>query len=170
MALVARSGRAKGLMSFSLAYSLLVAITLSIPAYFAECRHYDGVLRATSEWCNENLPPDSRILVQDAGFISFATHFHIIDAVGLKTPGAIELNRRHTLPSGGRNRTEAISSLAHETHPTHLIVPTKRSEITHLAQQLQALGWHVEPLKSFGPYTIYSLKPPDASSLTFSNE
>src|SRR6202000_1180452 len=53
MALVVRSGKAKTLLSFSLAYCLLVAVTLSIPLYLADCRYYDGALRATAQWCNE---------------------------------------------------------------------------------------------------------------------
>src|SRR6202012_4925198 len=45
MALVVRSGRAKPLLFFSLTYSLLLAIVLSMPVYLREFRYCEGARR-----------------------------------------------------------------------------------------------------------------------------
>jgi hypothetical protein len=141
-----------------LAYALLIPLQYTVRCYRADCRYFDSSLRATAEWCNQNLPPDARILVQDAGYIAYATRFRILDFVGLKTPEAITLNREYTWPTAGQGRAQAVSALASKEQGDYLITLTQQSDIKQLPQELGALGWRVSLLKGFPPYAIYRIQ------------
>jgi hypothetical protein len=148
----------RNLLIGCLAYALLLPLQYTVRCYRNDRRYFDSSLRATAEWCNQNLPPDARILVQDAGYIAYATHFRILDFVGLKTPEAITFNREYTRPTAGRGRAQAVSALAAKEQGDYLISLKQRSDSTNLPQELRALGWQVSLLKSFPPYAIYRIQ------------
>src|SRR5260370_25491332 len=83
-------------------------------------------MRDTVAWCNSHLAPGSEILIHDAGYISFAGHFGLIDMVGLKTPASIAIHKRLTWPSAGRDRGLAIAQIADSFHPHYLVVLKSR--------------------------------------------
>lgn len=145
------------LVASSTAYALVFLI-VSIPLYRSECRFFDENLRTTAAWCNENLPANARILVHDAGYMSFATRFQLIDYVGLKTPDAISLNRRYAWPTAGIEQAAAVSALADDHRANYLIILSKYSQVTHLPQEMQHYGWTVEPLNTHGLYWVYRIR------------
>jgi hypothetical protein len=103
---------------------------------------------------------NATLLVCDAGYVAYASHFHIVDMVGLKTPEAIPLNRRYTWPSAGTQRAQAVSALARNTKVGYLVIVQSWSELSVLPQQIQGLGWRVDPLRTEGAYYVYQLTAP----------
>ncbi len=101
---------------------------------------------SVASFCNQHLPPGSRILLHDAGYLSFATQFPLIDLVGLKTPSSVAIHRRLTYPTGGMTRAVAISEIAARSHPDYLIVVGDWERTFHIAAGLHQNGWNVEPI------------------------
>lgn len=110
-------------------------------------------LAAVAQWARENLPPDSRILVHDAGHFAYATGFEVTDLVGLKSPSSIAHHRRWTLPSAGEDRSRAVHEIALEAQVTHAVIlegppGPNRSWWGHLVDGLRHEGWRLEPLRA----------------------
>jgi hypothetical protein len=135
-------------------------LPISMAIYQHECAYFDGELHSVADWCQANLPSDAVLLVHDAGYIAYATHFHTVDLVGLKTPEAMDINRRVTWPSGGTNRALALADVAIESHATYLIVRRGWSEVAALPGQLRALHWQVDPLRLNGEYRVFRVVAP----------
>ena len=116
-------------------------------------------------WAEVNLPRDARILIHDAGYIGWAADYRLVDLVGLKTPESIEVHRRFTLPSVGRDRSIAIARIAAQQNVTHAII-LDRLFWRDIAAGLRRQGWELEPLRK-GPgtlYQVYRLTPPAADA------
>lgn len=120
-------------------------------------------LADVAEWARDNLSEDARVLIHDAGYIAYATDFHLTDMVGLKAPASIEQHRRWTAPSGGHDRHEAIARIAADSKPTHAIILKDGGFWGELATSLERHHWELRPLRvpadDFG-YVIYHLTPP----------
>jgi hypothetical protein len=101
----------------------------------------DPNMRDTVAWCNSHLAPGSEILIHDAGYISFAGHFALIDMVGLKTPASIAIHKRLTWPSAGRDRGLAIAQIADSFHPHYLVVLKSCGLEFDIIKGLQNGGW-----------------------------
>lgn len=108
-------------------------------------------------WCEKNIPPDSTILVQDAGYLAYATDFHLIDLVGLKTPANIRYHRDITFPSAGQKRALAIADIIHATHPQYLMITTEWNRIFHFEKGLKAQGIVLQQKAIVHDYLIYQL-------------
>jgi hypothetical protein len=117
-------------------------------------------LSSVAAWSRANLPPDSVMLIHDAGYIAWATPFRMVDLVGLKTPASIDLHRQITLPSGGERRAEAIELIAMHAKATHLVVLDSWDQIFHIREGLVAHGWAAEPARTSGAYKVYRLSRP----------
>lgn len=154
--------RSRRLLTVALLYSVAITLPFALRDYFTDCYEYDTAVHQAAEWCNQNLPPDARILVEDAGYIGYATKFRIIDVAGLKTPEAIELNRQYTWPSAGGDRAQAMVALALMHHGDYLINLRAHAGLKPVPARMAALGWKVEPLKQVHLYSIYRLRPPDS--------
>ena len=100
--------------------SLLTAATLpfSWGTYETELDYTRRKSAGMADWVNENLSPDAKILIHDAGYIAFATPFQLIDMVGLKTPSSIPYHQRWTAPTNGAGRGEAIHQVALSSNRT----------------------------------------------------
>ena len=116
-------------------------------------------LTGTAEWSIKNLPANSVVLLHDAGYFAYATNFHTVDMVGLKTPQAMQINREITWPSAGAARGLAVAELAAQTHATHMILLHGWIDIDKLPDELRAAGWSVVPLHTDGAYFVFAIQP-----------
>lgn len=112
-------------------------------------------------WASAGLPPGSRVLIHDAGYFGWRTAFPLVDLVGLKTPEVIELHRRHTLPSQGRDRGKVIDMIARQGGVTHAII-LQDPFWSRIADDLRHAGWQLEPLRTGEDlrYQLFRLEPP----------
>ncbi len=117
-------------------------------------------LAGTAAWCNAHLPPGATLLVHDAGYIAYATHLHLVDLVGLKTPSSVAAHRALTHPSGGLLRGAAVSRIAGDSHADYLIVLEGWEQVFGLASGLRAQGWDVRLVSDQYAYHVYALRPP----------
>lgn len=127
--------------------------------YLATRDFTTGALASVAGWAHENLPADSKLLIHDAGFISYATDLRMVDLVGLKTPRVIHFHEELTKPSGGKLRGEAINRIALQERPRYLIVLNGWDGIFHITDALRSHGWRVDLMRP-GDYSVYSLTPP----------
>ncbi len=125
---------------------------------------YLAVYRAVAQeqillktWYEKNIPPGSTILVQDAGYIAYATHFHLIDLVGLKTPAIIRYHREITFPSAGQKRALAIADIIRATHPQYLIITTQWNQFFQLEKGLKTQGIDLRQQAILNNYLVYRL-------------
>jgi hypothetical protein len=138
--------RATVLLSLAAAQALIL-----LPKHFTVYR--TGIWMMTVEYadvasfCNEHLPPGSRILIHDAGYISYATKFPLTDMVGLKTPSSIEVHKQLTYLSKGQARSVAISKIAASSRANYLIVIGSWERMFHISDGLRSKGWIVEPVR-----------------------
>jgi hypothetical protein len=151
---------AGGLLAFAVAYGLA-----RLPEAFAAEREAiaftSGELADTARWLDDNLPAGSRLLVHDAGYVSEATPFALVDAVGLKTPASAELHRRLTRRSCGERRGDALAAIAAQGRVTHLVELTAWEQRFGIARSLTERGWAVRSLRqSRAGYSVYALAPP----------
>ena len=108
------------------------------------------------EWCVKNLPPESTIVIHDAGAISCDTTFHLIDLVGLKTPESAEINKQIILPSLGKRRVDALDVILRKSHAKYLILLETWDLIYKYSGGLKERGWKIEPLRgNQGDYQVY---------------
>jgi hypothetical protein len=117
-------------------------------------------LTSVAAWSNANLPPNATLLIHDAGYISYATNFHLIDFVGLKTPSSIEFNRGYTYGRCGAGPAMAVSEIARQSKPDYLIMLDEWDGVFRVTSGLRALGWGVEEIDHSGDYRVFRLTPP----------
>jgi hypothetical protein len=146
------------LLLISLVYSLCSA-SVAIRSYMVAWRFTNHRLDDTASWCEKNLPSDATLLVHDAGYIAYATRFHVVDMVGLKTPSAIPLNRDLTWPSGGDLRSTAVSRLANANNVDYLILLNDWPPTESLVSDLPGLGWNVRLVHDNGAYSVFKIAP-----------
>ncbi len=117
-----------------------------------------------ARWSRDNLPSDAHILIHDAGYLAFATPFHLIDAVGLKTPESVAYHRQWTAPTAGSDRDIAIDAIAHRFAPTHAVILHDRWRYWQgLQNDLVRRKWTLTTLRApAGPegYFVFKLSPP----------
>ena len=119
-------------------------------------------LAGVAAWCNANLPPQAKLLIHDAGYISCATKFRMIDCVGLKTPSSIPFHARITEPSKGEERGIAVHQIALLNKPDYLIMLDKWDGFFKITAGLRQNGWKLTPLRGNETglkryYEVYSL-------------
>lgn len=119
-------------------------------------------------WTNSHLPSGSEVMVHDAGYVSYAGRFRLIDVTGLKTPACILVHQRLTFPTNGMKRPEAIAEIANSFDPTYLIAVKDWETNFGFAEALRANGWRVTKIyeSSVQPdvsdtdiYQVYELHP-----------
>ncbi|MGI4788467.1 MAG: hypothetical protein ACRYFS_06400 [Janthinobacterium lividum] len=145
--------------ALSLGQSLL-GLSHCYAQYQTSCRSTVDNLEGVADWCNQNLPANSVLLIHDAGYISCRTRFPLVDLVGLKTPSSIAYHERLTFPSSGKDRFEAISEIALRGQVTDLVVLDGWDHDFSIVDGLKAAGWNVRPLSSKFIYKVYALRPP----------
>lgn len=121
--------------------------------------------RTTAAWATQNLVPDARILLHDAGMFAWDTSFSLVDIVGLKTPSSIAAHEKFTLPTAGQNRSAAVDEIASKGDVTHAII-LNDFFWGQLPDDLRAAGWALTPIREpdgFG-YVVYSISKPDADN------
>jgi hypothetical protein len=146
--------------------SLLTAATLpfSWGMYETELAYTRRESAGMADWVNENLSPNARILIHDAGYIAFATPFQLIDLVGLKTPSSIPYHQRWTAPTNGAGRGEAIHQVALSSNPTHAVILNDADGYWGAAANaLRQRGWLLEairPAPQVRGYAVFRLTAP----------
>ena len=149
------------------AYVLLglcsIQATFQLPETWTQFRHDRDFLThsldSVAGWSNSNLPPNATVLIHDAGYISYATKFRLVDFVGLKTPGAIDVNRRLTYATCGGERGQAVSEIAHLSKPNYLIVADDWDRGLGVTTGLRALRWNIEEVGPRGYYHVFRITP-----------
>jgi len=171
--LLAASSRVRRGLALSLAGTSLLLAAYQVPSamrvvlrgHYNVSRNVAGV----AEWCNANLPANATILVHDAGYIAYATDFHLVDLVGLKTPESIPYHRQWTQPSGGARRADAVDAIARRFQPDYLIALHWWDSLFRITEGLEDKGWRLDLLRvpqdenqerDPGFYFVYRLHPP----------
>lgn len=147
------------LLHICVTYSVLL-LPFYLRTYLRECEYFDRNLHDVAKWCQQNIPSNATLLVHDAGYIAYATNFHIVDFVGLKTPEAIVAQRQYTWPSAGDDRAEALAHIALDSKAEYLIVIQIWPAVASLPDELRELGWRVDPLRTDEGYYVFHLTPP----------
>lgn len=156
----------RGIVTICLIWCAMLFVPAGVARYVQACRMCDQGEHELVTWCQENLPSDAKLLVQDAGYVAYGSRFRVVDYVGLKTPEAIALNKEYTWASGGARRAEVIATLSRREGAEYLVVLSHDAPTNGLPRQLAALGWRAEALKTYGYYAVYRLHPPsDAASV-----
>jgi hypothetical protein len=150
---------------------LLIITTLSSLVFFPN--HWQFYVQRTqsttmqlahiSNWCAQNLPPRAVLLINDAGYISFTTSFHLIDLVGLKSPNIIHYYQAVKTTDPQIRHATVIAAIIRDQHPQYLILPTLAEQTLNLTQHLEPLGWHLQSIRNdtsdgYYVYKIVALK------------
>jgi hypothetical protein len=122
--------------------------------------HAAQSLSSVAAWSNANLPASATLLIHDAGYISYATKFHLVDFVGLKTPSSIEFNRRYTYGRCGAGPALAVSEIARQARPDYLIMLDDWDGVFKVTAGLRSLGWGLDEVNHSGDYRVFRLTPP----------
>jgi hypothetical protein len=146
---------------------------VSFPGHWRHFLHdrdgYTQSLVAVSDWSNHHLPSGATLLIHDAGYISYATRFRLVDFVGLKTPSSIAFNRTYTYGTCGIGRALAVAEIARMAKPEYLVMVKDWDRGFRITEGLTALGWHLDELskgESYDDsYSLYRLTPPTADHL-----
>jgi len=149
--------KARPVLLISLLYSAIFAI-FAVHLYVDDCQSMQSSEEDIAAWCEHNLPANSTLLIHDAGYLAYRTHFQVVDMVGLKTPAAIPLNRKFTFSSGGKLRNNAVSHLAEETGSRYLII--RQSLLPTLILDLQRIGWNPQLIHQNQIYSVFALTKP----------
>lgn len=150
------------------AYGLLVLSCLQTAVSFSD--HWSVFLhdrdtftqqlKSVANWSNDHLPSNSTVLIHDAGYISYATKFKLVDLVGLKTPSSIEYHREFTNASCGEGRAFAFSEIARHAQPQYLIAVDDWDTGFRISAGLREQGWGVDEIAPPERYHVYRLTPP----------
>ncbi len=155
---VLRTG-AGALLALALGLSLV-----GLPGFWtrhkANCYFAQHDLPGVAGWCNAHLPPGSILLIHDAGYIAYGTHFQAVDMVGLKTPSSIPVHQKRTYPTNGRDRYLAVSEIALRGRTQYLITQDRWNASYCTVSGLEALGWTVRLINADYAYKIFALQPP----------
>ena len=149
--------KARPVLLISLLYSALFAV-FAVHLYADDCQSMQSAEEDIAAWCEHNFPANSTLLIHDAGYLAYRTHFRLVDMVGLKTPAAIPLNRKFTFPSAGRLRNITVSQLAEETGSRYLII--HEPFFPTLIPDLQRIGWHPKLMHQNQYYSVFVLTQP----------
>lgn len=151
--------RAVVFLQISMGYALLL-LPFCVRTYLQQCQVYGRDSHNLVSWSEQNLPSHARVMVCDAGYIAYASHFRIIDIVGLKTPEAVSLNRLYTWPSAGGERGKAVAALARDMGAGYLVMVRSWEQFA-LPDRMRERGWRVGLLRTEGEYSVFQLTPPN---------
>jgi hypothetical protein len=135
--------------------------------YLNESRTMNYALLDAAQWCTKHLPPHATLLIHDAGYIAFATPFHLIDVVGLKTPSSIKFWRQSHVanPYSAAFFLTPVAAIIAYNHPQYLVVLPGWESRLGAPQSLSAYGWRLQLLHvpvEYG-YKIYRIFPEENS-------
>ncbi|HZG62439.1 MAG TPA: hypothetical protein VEY13_02860, partial [Rubrobacteraceae bacterium] len=106
----------KGLIGFALVFSLI-----ALPAWAVKMGQESAEIReqqiSIGLWVRNNLPPEARVAVNDAGAIRYYGDHAIVDLVGLVTNRFTEPSR-----SGPGSIYEALEGMAPEQRPDYFVI------------------------------------------------
>lgn len=150
------------------AYALLLASCLQTGDRFSFqwnqfLEHRDHAAQSMSSvatWANANLPATATLLIHDAGYISYATKFRLVDFVGLKTLSSIEMNRRYTYGRCGAGPALAVSEIARQAKPDYLVMLDDWDGVFRVTAGLRSLGWGLDEVNHSGDYRVFRLTRP----------
>jgi len=165
--LVARSSRLWRGAGLLLASASLVFALVTFSGHWAAwtgSRKFTATqLRPVAEWADAHIPKTAVVMIHDAGYISFGSDLHLVDLVGLKTPVAVELNKRDiAAETDWPGRANALGSFARLEHPQYLIVLKGWDYDFGITQALRLKGWRLTALRVVsGPvgYNVYAMAP-----------
>lgn len=120
---------------------------------------------ATVAWMKAHLPPTTRVLVHDVGFISIDTPFPMVDLVGLKTPSSVPVNREAGAEVCGHGQQGVVAGiLAFQQHAQVFVMLPTWDSVFQLRDGLEELGFGVTRLdgeRGDGTlYRVYGLTAP----------
>jgi hypothetical protein len=150
------------------AYGLLIVACLQteqrFPFHWHQfLEHRDRATQSqtlVAQWSVDHLPASATLLIHDAGYLSYATRFHLVDFVGLKTPSSVDFNRRFTYGRCGAGPALAVSEIARQTKADFLIMIDEWDSVFHVTPGLRMFGWKVEEINRSGDYHVFRLTPP----------
>jgi hypothetical protein len=134
--------------------------------YHMACREFTRIeLGGIADFVTAHTAVEERVLIHDAGYISFATTRRLVDIVGLKTPATIDVHRDVTWRTCGRDRSDAIARIAVESAPSALVALGAWDDTFGIARALREHGWGVDLVRPPpAAYRFYRLTPPRAQS------
>ncbi|SPB17195.1 hypothetical protein NOV72_04399 [Caballeronia novacaledonica] len=164
-----KTSRLSGMWFVILAGWTALMLPVGMNDYYADelltAREYVSL----AKWVNTNLPPDATLLIHDAGYLSYATSFRLVDLVGLKTPRNVVYHRACTAPTEGKDRRLAVSSIAMTSGATYAVIMQDTAGFwSSLARDLESTGWHLREVRAPAirrGYAVYALTPPADSSV-----
>lgn len=186
LAFGAASGDVHGARWVRVAARVLVGLALvesarNLPERAQERENFERFARVelggVATWANEHLPREAKVLVHDAGYLSWATPFQLVDLVGLKTPASVPPHRELTWgtcvayrPAPGTpdlfeqvndGRARAVERILEHEAPSHLVVLRHWNTIYQLVPRLSARGWRFGTLRenAWG-YEVFTVTPP----------
>ncbi|MBK4736906.1 hypothetical protein [Noviherbaspirillum pedocola] len=158
---------ARYLIVFSAAL-LVLTLPRAWGTYVNDQVHTERELKEVAAWSNTNIPQGAKILVHDAGYISYATSFQLFDLVGLKTPESIPFHTKWTAPSNGAKRDMAVREIAMRFRPDYAVILDDGFFWGNTAVSLKKHGWSLETLRPathIGDYAVFKLNPPVVANL-----
>jgi len=134
------------LLVFAFIFQIILSPQFITHVYIENIYNERNQLLDIIKWCKKNIPSNATILIQDAGYIAYASHYKLVDIVGLKSPVSLYYHQLLTYPSDGKLRTEAISRIAHHTGGEYLILTPEWEKSFHITDDLKKLGWTIKLL------------------------
>ncbi|RFB78187.1 hypothetical protein DYH55_17600 [Methylovirgula sp. 4M-Z18] len=148
-----------GFVLVAMPYRVGVALNNAIEADALVQDYFDA-----AAWANVNIPPQARILIHDAGVISYVTKFPLIDMVGLKTPSSVTAHVKWTLPTDGAGRATAIDEIAKNSSAQYAVLLRDGGKVASTIEQ--GLAFHgrrldlVRPAGATPGYAVFRLTSP----------
>ncbi|WP_147306469.1 hypothetical protein [Methylovirgula sp. 4M-Z18] len=148
-----------GLALIAMPFQVAVALNNALQAEAIVQDSFDA-----AAWVNANVSPQDRILVHDAGVISYMTKLPLIDMIGLKTPSSVSAHLKWTLPSHGTGRANAIDEIAKNSSAQYVVLLHDGSKFwSTIEQDLAFRGWRLDLVRPTGAtpdYAVFRLTPP----------
>lgn len=153
------AGRIVFLVALAMAFSQL---RHPVSLYGEQIAFARTELASVAEWTARNVPPEARILVHDAGYVSLPGRQALFDLVGLKTPTSIDSHRAYTFGTCSRD-PRAIDEIARRNRVTHAVFLEEWDEGFRFSAGLREKGWRVTRIdgeRGNAAYRVYGLTPP----------
>lgn len=117
-------------------------------------------LAPLTAWIQANLPPHAILLVHDAGYISYATDYQLVDMVGLKTPSITPYYKGLAKTPGDAMRYgKAMSEIIDHYHPDYIVERFDWEKAFQFVPQIKKYGYQFIPLHSEEKgYTVYKIE------------
>lgn len=112
--------------------------------YFKSMKYSIVQLTDLANWCNDHLPKNSILLVHDTGFLAYATSFHLVDLVGLKSPEVVRYYQKYSLPNNGEYRMIAIAKIIAAEKPEYIVMLPRWDNMFHISRDLPFYGYQLK--------------------------